>query len=325
MVAANPVVGLVPFLHRVDPHGRPLRKLRISITEACNFRCLYCMEPEQLDPPSDGLLPPREIRRLAGVLVDLGVEAIRLTGGEPTVRLEFGEIVRSFGDLVADKGLTTNGHRLEAAIPDLLAGGFRSVNVSLDSLESANFRRIARSGDLGRVLDGIRAAREAGLRVKVNCVVMKGVNDHEIPAFHDFSAGTGIEVRFLEMMRIGPARALQSNHFLSTKDIIDAVERHAGALDPLPVAADSTVFRKRSRAGAVLGFMGSETDAFCGTCSRLRLSARGVLHPCLFREDGTDLRGASEAEIRERIRAVAPLKPLERLPDIARPMHRIGG
>jgi len=325
MVAANPLVAAVPFLHRVDPHGRPLRKLRISLTEACNFRCVYCMEPDQKDPPSDDLLTVREIRRLAGVLVDLGVETIRLTGGEPTVRREFKEIAGSFGDLVADKGLTTNGHRLESVVPDLVAGGFCSVNVSLDSLEPGNFRRIARAGSLGIVLDGIRAARESGLRVKINCVVLRGINDHEIPAFHDFSAKTGIEVRFLEMMRIGPARALQADHFLSAAAIVEALETHAGPLDSLPALADSTVFRKRSRAGAMLGFMGSETGAFCGTCSRLRLSARGILHPCLFREDGTDLRGASEEEIRDRIRVVAPLKPMDRLPDIARPMHRIGG
>jgi len=325
VVAPAPAVGLRPFLHRVDPHGRPLRKLRISLTEACNFRCLYCMAPDQSDPPSTGLLPPAEVHRLAGILVDLGVEAIRLTGGEPTVRREFGEIARSFHDLSAEKGLTTNGHRLESVVPDLVAGGFRSVNVSLDSLDPANFRRIARAGDLGRVLDGIRAARAAGLRVKLNCVVLRGINDHEIPAFHDFSADTGIEIRFLEMMRIGPARALQADHFLSTASILQALESHAGLLDDLPAAADSTVFRKRSRAGAFLGFMASETDAFCGTCSRLRLSARGILHPCLFRDDGTDLRGASETEIRERIRKVAPLKPVHRLPDIARPMHSIGG
>jgi cyclic pyranopterin phosphate synthase len=154
---------------------------------------------------------------------------------------------------------------------------------------------------------------------------MKGVNDHEIPAFHDFATGTGIEVRFLEMMRIGPARAMNEKHFLSTASIVQALEAHVGLLDDLPAAADSTVFRKRSRAGAFLGFMGSETGAFCGTCSRLRLSARGILHPCLFREDGVDLRGATEGEIRERVRAVAPLKPMDRIHDIARPMHRIGG
>ena len=324
-MSIDPRVGLVPFLHQVDPHGRPLRKLRISLTEACNFRCLYCMESNQPDPPSSGLLPPPEIRRLAGILVDLGLEAIRLTGGEPTVRREFGEISRSFADLAVDKGLTTNGYRLAEALPDLVAGGFRSVNVSLDSLEPGNFRRIARAGNLEAVLDGIRASRESGLRVKINCVVMKGVNDHEIPAFHDFAATTGIEVRFLEMMRIGPARAMNAEHFLSTAGIVATLEAHAGLLDDLPATVDSTVFRKRSRAGAFLGFMGSESDGFCGTCSRLRLSARGILHPCLFREDGVDLRGASESEIRDRVRAVAPLKPMVRIHEIERPMHRIGG
>jgi GTP 3',8-cyclase len=126
-------------------------------------------------------------------------------------------------------------------------------------------------------------------------------------------------------MRIGPARAMNGSHFLSAAAIVEAVEANTGPLDDLPCTTDSTVFRKRSRAGAFLGFMGSETGAFCGTCSRLRLSARGILHPCLFREDGVDLRGASEGEIRDRVRMVAPLKPMARIHDIERPMHRIGG
>lgn len=314
-----------PFLHRVDPHGRILRKLRISLTEACNFRCVYCMDPDARNPAEDDLLPASEIRRIAGILVDGGIEAIRLTGGEPTLRRDFAAIVDGLADLEIEKGITTNGQLLSFHAERLASAGFLSANVSLDSLDPDNFRRIARGGDLDRVLEGIQASRRAGIRVKLNCVVQRGRNDREIEAFHDFSARTGIEVRFLELMRIGPARADHDRTRVHSDEIRARLLDHAGALLPAAAASDSTVRRWRTPAGATIGIMESESRPFCGSCSRLRLSSRGVLHPCLFREDGVSLAGASGSQIEDRIRSVAHLKPVDRIDETPRTMNRIGG
>ena len=320
-----PVGSARPFLHRIDPHGRILRKLRISLTEACNFRCVYCMDPSVVNPVEADLLPASEIRRIAGILVDGGIEAIRLTGGEPTLRRDFAAIVEALADLDIEKGITTNGQLLSFHAARLAQAGFLSANVSLDSLDPANFRRIARGGDLGKVLAGIDSSRKAGIRVKVNCVVQRGWNDHEIEAFHDFSADTGIEVRFLELMRIGPARAQHASTHVTSAEIRHRLLDHAGALLPAAVGVDSTVRRWRTPSGAVLGIMESETLPFCGTCSRLRLSSRGVLHPCLFREEGVSLLGADPGQIEDRIRSIVHLKPVDRILETPRAMNRIGG
>ena len=320
-----PVGSARPFLHRIDPHGRILRKLRISLTEACNFRCVYCMDPSVVNPVEADLLPASEIRRIAGILVDGGIEAIRLTGGEPTLRRDFAAIVEALADLRIEKGITTNGQLLSFHAARLAQAGFLSANVSLDSLDPDNFRRIARGGDLRKVLAGIEACREAGILVKVNCVVQRGWNDHEIEAFHDYSVVTGIEVRFLELMRIGPARADHARTHLPSSEIRRRLEDHAGALVPADSRLDSTVRRWMTPAGAVLGIMESESLPFCGSCSRLRLSSRGDLHPCLFREEGVSLVGASPEQIEDRIRSIAHLKPVDRITETSRPMNRIGG
>jgi GTP 3',8-cyclase len=324
MVATTPKRSAPPT-DLIDTSGRRMRKLRISVTAGCNLRCLYCMTPDQANPVHEDLLSPSEIGILAGHLVDMGIDALRLTGGEPLMRRDIREILQTLAPLEASKGLTTNGHFLSKHAVDLARSGFDSINVSLDSLDSDNFRRLARGGSLKATLEGIAAARSEGLRVKINCVAMKGLNHHEIPAFHDLSARTGIEVRFLELMKVGPGRALHERHFLPADRIVAALEHHAGPLLELPASADATVFRRRSTSGAVLGFMASESQPFCGNCSRLRLSAKGILHPCLFKDDGIDLRGATPEEIRERTRSILPLKPRERIPEIARAMHAIGG
>jgi cyclic pyranopterin phosphate synthase len=330
MVMATPLARIartetVPFLHRIDPHGRILRKLRISVTEACNLRCVYCMPAHAVNPPEEGLLAPAEIGRLASLLVERGIQAIRLTGGEPTARRDFAGIVDALSDVRAEKGITTNGLRLERHARSLARAGFVSANVSLDSLDPDNFRRIARGGDLSKVLSGIDAALSEGLRVKVNCVVLRGLNDREIPAFHDLSARLGVEVRFLELMRIGPARSERADLHLPAAEIRARLEDHAGLLSPVRSAPDSTVKRWTTPLGALVATMESETAPFCGNCSRLRLSSRGVLHPCLFRDDGVDLKGAGAEEIEERILSVVHLKPADRIEGIDRPMNRIGG
>ncbi|MEN9355317.1 MAG: 3,8-cyclase MoaA [Fibrobacterota bacterium] len=309
----------------IDAHGRRLRKLRVSITQACNYRCLYCMAPDHANPVEDGLLSPGEIGALVGSLVELGVDAVRLTGGEPLLRRDVGAILDALSDVPVRKGITTNGQFLSNHAARIVGAGFASVNVSLDSLDPVNFRRLARGGELSRVLDGIDACLVEGLEVKVNCVAMRGLNDHEIEAFHAFAVERGVEVRFLELMKIGPGRALHAAHFLPAGEIKARLEALVGPLWDVPTAIDSTAFLVESLHGARIGFVASESRPFCGNCSRLRLSATGMLHPCLFKEDCIDLRGADRDGIRERVKAVAALKPTERITEVARPMHAIGG
>lgn len=308
-----------------DPHGRRLRKLRLSLTRACNYRCLYCMPANLPNPSREGLLEAREIRSLVGTLVDLGIETVRVTGGEPLLRPDFDAVAEALSDLPVPLSLTTNGQFLSRHARHLAACGFRGVNVSLDSLDPDTFRRLTRGGDLSRVLSGIDAALAEGLEVKVNCVVLRGLNDGELADFHDLGRNLGIEVRFLELMKVGPGRELFGKHFLSAEAILETLEAAIGPMAEVSVAPDSTSFVKESLAGVRLGFIASESRPFCGSCSRLRLSAEGTLHPCLFKEDGIDLRGASPDEIRERVRTVAALKPTGRMASVARAMHELGG
>ena len=307
-----------------DSHGRILRKLRISITEACNLRCRYCMPQNAKFAPHDELVPPDELVEIARGLVDLGIDSIRITGGEPTLRPEFPEIARGLCGLGVDVGLTTNGFRLAELAQDLARFGLQGANVSLDSLSPDNFRRLARGGSLDTVLAGIRAAQDAGLSVKINMVVMRGWNDHEIEAFHDFSVEHDVEVRFLELMRIGEALAFFDERFFPASEMLSRLQAHS-PLHEIPVDHDATAFRRVSEAGARLGFIASESRPFCSGCSRLRLSAKGALRSCLFKEDSVSLRGVSRQNLSNVVRQVVDLKPLGRITSIGQAMHTIGG
>jgi len=309
----------------VDKHGRRLRKLRVSLTEACNLRCVYCMPEHATFAHANELLSPTEIVDIVSDLAELGIEAVRITGGEPTLRPEFPEIARRICGIPSLRvGLTTNGFRLREHAASLAQWGMHGVNVSLDSLDPDNFRRMARGGDLAKVIDGIRAARDAGLVVKINAVVMRGMNDHELEAFHDFALVEGVEVRFLELMRIGEALPFFDERFVAASQMLARLERHS-PLRAVGVEDDATAFKRVSQAGAALGFIASESVPFCGGCSRLRLSAKGTLRACLFKEDGISLRGVSRQELPDILRQVADLKPAGRIASIGQPMHAIGG
>jgi GTP 3',8-cyclase len=309
----------------VDKHGRRLRKLRVSLTEACDLRCVYCMPEHAVFARRDELLSPTEIVDIVADLADLGIEAVRITGGEPTLRPEFAEIAERICGIPGLRvGLTTNGSRLAQHAASLAGWGMHGANVSLDSLDPDNFRRMARGGDLEKVLEGIRAARDAGLVVKINTVVMRGMNDHELEAFHDFALTEGVEVRFLELMRIGEALPFFEERFVPASEMLRRLDNHS-PLRELSVEDDATAFLRVSQAGAAIGFIASESVPFCGGCSRLRLSAKGMLRACLFKEDGVSLRGVARADLPGILRRVAELKPAGRLPSIAQAMHAIGG
>jgi cyclic pyranopterin phosphate synthase len=275
--------------------------------------------------PAQHLLSPDEIGDIAGALAQLGLEEVRVTGGEPTVRPEFDAIMTRLAGIPWKKfGLTTNGYLLSSKLPILKESGCRNLNVSLDSLDADRFRTITGGGNFRKVHAAILEAKSLGFEVKVNAIVFRGINDDELSAFARFSAEHGIEVRFLELMRVGPAIGEYGTKFLPAAEMIRRL-REDEELLPVESPEDSTSFGFRTARGGRLGFIASESQPFCGSCSRLRLSATGKLRSCLFSDTGVELRGRDRLDYPEILREVMALKPTGRLPRIPQPMNQIGG
>lgn len=310
----------------IDPAGRRIRKLRLSLTDACDMRCFYCMPEEMRFLPHERLLEPAEIERICRLLAAQGVEELRLTGGEPTLRPEFGEIVDRLGALPFRRhALTSNGRRLAAHFDRLWNAGFRDINLSLDSLDAAVFARITRSDSFAVVRDAALEASARGFAVKINAVLFRGINDGEVPAFVRFSAEHGIPVRFLELMRIGPDHERNREYFVSAAEIVERLKSAGVELSPLAAAVDATAFEYSTPDGARIGFIASESQPFCGGCSRLRLTATGELRACLLKPDGVPLKGVAEDRLPALLDRVLALKPVERLRHTDEAMIRIGG
>jgi cyclic pyranopterin phosphate synthase len=277
----------------VDGFGRVHRDLRISVTDRCNFRCTYCMPEDGLQwLPRDQVLTFEEVERIARLLVERhGIESIRLTGGEPTVRAHLPLLVAKLAALPVDLALTTNGATLREVAPALAAAGLQRVNVSLDSLRRERFVELTRRDQLADVLDGIDAALEAGLApVKVNAVVMRGVNDDEVVDLARFGRARGVTIRFIEYMPLDASGAWASDQVVSQAEIVARIDD----VFPLePVGRDhepAERFRYLDGAGEI-GVIPSVTQPFCGSCDRIRLTADGQLRSCLFSMEDHDLRG----------------------------------
>ncbi len=317
--------AVTPRVRLIDPAGRVLRKLRVSLTDACNYRCFYCMPKHPTFTPASQLLRPDEYRSICSALVARGMEELRLTGGEPTARPEFRAIVAALTEvLAARRSLTSNGQLLARHLDFLRDLGWTNVNISLDSLDAGSFARITGGGDFATVMACIEQAVAKGFQVKINAVIFKGVNDGELCDFARWSARTGIEVRFLEFMKIGPTYGENWRRFMSAEDMIAKLETFT-ELRPVPVPLDSPAFVFETGEGARLGFIASESQPFCGRCSRLRLSATGVLRACLMSEQGISLRGVAPDGIPDILHQVMAMKPQGRLDHVDQPMHAIGG
>jgi cyclic pyranopterin phosphate synthase len=302
-----------------DTRGRPLRDLRISITDRCNFRCTYCMPREIYGTafrflPHAELLTFEEITRLAHAAVSLGVSKIRLTGGEPLLRRDVEELVRMLAGLdgVDDLTLTTNGSLLAQKAGALAAAGLRRVTVSLDSLDDAVFARLNDVDfPVARVLEGIGAAARAGLRpVKVNMVVRRGLNEDSIVPMARYAREHGYTLRFIEYMDVGHTNGWALEEVVPAAEVLAAVDEE-WPLEPLPARYPGEVasrWRYRDGAGEI-GIISSVTQPFCGACTRARLTAEGVLYTCLFGTQGVDMRtplrdGLDDTELRARLAAV---------------------
>lgn len=297
-----------------DTYNRPVRDLRISVTDRCNFRCTYCMPLDEYEwLEKSEILSFEEITRLARLFVALGVEKIRLTGGEPLARRDLETLIAQLSALegAPELCLTTNGSLLAEKIAALKAAGLRRINVSVDSLRPDRFRQITKRGDLAKVLEGLFAAKSHGLHpIKINTVVERGVNDDEILDLVEFSRVHGFAIRFIEYMDVGNANNWKSEKMVPKKEILAAIN----AKFPL-----REVGRDKGSAPAVdyqfldgtgdIGVIASVTEPFCSTCTRARLTADGKLVTCLFSHQGYDLkalvrRGATDAELLEVISTI---------------------
>ncbi|HSO93833.1 MAG TPA: GTP 3',8-cyclase MoaA [Candidatus Dormibacteraeota bacterium] len=301
-----------------DTFGRIADDLRISVTDRCNFRCIYCMPAAGLPwIPRDEVLSFEEITRVTRILVsDCGVRTIRLTGGEPLVRKGIEELTAMIAGLDEglDEGLdiamTTNGILLSEKAAALKSAGLSRLNVSLDTLQRDRFRNLARRDALERVLDGIRAAREAGFtRIKLNVVVMRGVNDDEVLDFARLARQEAYEVRFIEFMPLDADGIWSPESVVASREIIDAIDREF-PVEPVHAGRPAPANRYRFRDGAPggVGVIPSVSDAFCKVCNRIRLTAEGRLRTCLFSLGEHDVKallrgGASDDEIVDFVRA----------------------
>ncbi|MEA2686633.1 MAG: 3,8-cyclase, partial [Actinomycetota bacterium] len=295
----------------VDPFDRVVRDLRISVTDRCNFRCTYCMPEEGMDwLPRSEILTFEEIERVARLCVERwGFTGIRLTGGEPTVRAGLPTLVAKLAALGVDLALTTNGATLRLIADDLKAAGLGRINISCDSLRRDRFLALTHRDALAQVLDGIDAALEAGFSpVKVNAVLMRGVNDDEVVDFATFGREKGVVVRFIEFMPLDADGAWTGEQVVSAAEILAAI----GAVYPLtavPGRGSQPAERYAYADGrGEIGVVPSVTRSFCGSCDRVRLTAEGMFRNCLFATRETDLRvllrgGASDDELAAAIEA----------------------
>jgi cyclic pyranopterin phosphate synthase len=277
----------------IDGFGRVHRDLRISVTDRCNFRCAYCMPEEGMQwQRREHLLTFEEIERVARIMVErYGVDGIRLTGGEPTVRAKLPVLVEKLAALGVDLAMTTNGVSMPLLARDLKAAGLNRVNISLDSLRAERFEELTRRDELDRVLEGIDAAQAAGFDpVKVNVVVMKGINDDEVIDFARFGRDRGVVVRFIEFMPLD-ADEMWNNDRVLTQDEILTTLRTEFELEPIERSSAPATRWRHTDGGGEIGVVASVSQSFCDSCDRVRITADGQFRNCLFATEETDVRG----------------------------------
>jgi GTP 3',8-cyclase len=326
----------------VDGWARQIRSVRISVTDKCNFRCRYCMPAEGLEwLPREEILSFEEIERLVRVLAAMGVNEVRLTGGEPLVRRDLPDLIAGLAQIpgVDDLSLTTNGVLLDRLAEPLVRAGLRRINVSLDSLNHTRFAEITRRDALDRVLAGLEEAeRYPQLRpIKINCVAIRGFTEQEVPALAELARRKPYTVRFIEFMPLDADQIWRGESVLTGAEIRAIIEEHYGPLIPIPAPASSTARRLRFADGhGELGFINPVSEPFCSACDRIRLTADGHLRTCLFSRREWDLKtllrdGSSDRRLEAHLRwAVAHKELKHKINDPGfvrsnRSMSQIGG
>lgn len=327
----------------IDGFGRAVTYLRVSVTDRCDLRCVYCMAEHMTFLPKKDLLTLEELDRVGSAFVELGVRKLRITGGEPLVRKGVMGLIERLGRHLRTRALdeltlTTNGTQLEAFAGQLAAAGVRRVNVSMDTRKPDLFRRLTRGGDVAKVLAGVRAAQAAGLQVKINAVALAQDNAAEIPDLVAWAHGEGMDITLIETMPLGEVEADRTDQFLSLKDVRRQLESF-WTLEDIPLSTGGPArYVRVAETGGRLGFITPLSHNFCEACNRVRLTCTGTLHTCLGREDASDLRavlraGADDAALKDAVRLAVDAKPkghdfrIERAaaPALARHMSTTGG
>lgn len=280
-----------------DPFGRAVSYLRVSVTDRCDFRCVYCMSEHMTFLPRRDLLTLEELDRICSAFVAKGVRKLRITGGEPLVRRDFMTLFSSLSrhldaGTLDELALTTNGSRLDRFASDLASCGVRRVNVSLDTLDPAIFRTVTRGGDLGQVLKGIDAARAAGLRVKINTVALRSVNEETIEGLIAWAHKGNMDLTLIEVMPLGDIEASRVEQYLPLSAVRARLAERYTLVDLAERTGGPARYVRVRETGGVLGFITPLTHNFCESCNRVRLTCTGQLFMCLGREDAVDLRSA---------------------------------
>jgi cyclic pyranopterin phosphate synthase len=282
-------------MNLIDPFGRDISYLRVSVTDRCDFRCTYCMAEDMVFLPKKDLLSLEELDRLCSVFIEKGVRKLRLTGGEPLVRKNIMHLIRELsGHLKSgaldELTLTTNGSQLARFAGELADAGVRRINVSLDTLDPAKFRQITRWGDLAKVMAGIDAAQAAGLKIKINAVALKDFNDVEIPSLMRWAHGRGMDLTVIETMPMGEIEADRTDQYLPLSLLRTRLEQQFTLTDIPYKTGGPARYVDVAETGGRLGFITPMTHNFCESCNRVRLTCTGTLYMCLGQEDAADLR-----------------------------------
>ncbi len=279
----------------IDPFGRHVSYLRVSVTDRCDFRCVYCMAENMTFLPKRDLLTLEELDRVCTAFVDKGVRKLRITGGEPLVRRNVMQLFRDLGRHLATGALdeltvTTNGSQLTKYADELFDCGVRRINVSIDTLDHAKFKQITRWGDLTKVLDGLEAARRAGLQIKINAVALKGVNDTEIDDLIRFAHGQGFDLTLIETMPMGDIDGDRTDQYLPLSMVRADLDERWTLVDIAYKTGGPARYVEIRETGGRLGFITPMTHNFCESCNRVRLTCTGTLYMCLGQNDAADLR-----------------------------------
>ncbi len=303
----------------IDDFGRRVNYVRISVTDRCDFRCVYCMSEEMTFLPRAQVLTLEELAMVARAFVELGVEKIRLTGGEPLVRRDIGSLVEQVGELpgLNDFAMTTNGASLRKHARQLREGGLKRLNISLDSLDPERFRRLTRTGDLERVIDGIHAAREAGFeRIKLNAVILKGRNDDEVLDLVEFARHEKLDISFIEEMPLGDVSDhSRAETFCSSDEVQEIIESRYPLIPTTESTPGPSRYFRMGDSDSRIGFISPHSHNFCSTCNRVRVTVEGRLLLCLGNEHSVDLRRVLRSHpgdmdaLKHAIVAAMPLKP----------------
>ncbi len=302
----------LPSLSRpmTDPFGRTISYLRVSVTDRCDLRCLYCMSEDMTFLPKADLLTLEELDRLCSAFIAKGVKKLRLTGGEPLVRRNVMSLVRSLSrhletGALRELTMTTNGTQLARFAQELRDCGVRRVNVSLDTLDPTKFRAVTRWGDLDRVLAGIEAARSAGLAVKINTVALKNLNEDELPSLIEWAHGKGMALTLIEVMPMGEIGEGRIDQYLPLSLVRARLAKHYTMTDLIDDTGGPARYVRVSETGGKLGFITPMTHNFCESCNRVRITCTGTLHTCLGQEDASDLRKLLRAAANDELLSAA--------------------